>query len=189
MRNALDFGLGVAHGVKRFFGAGEVAIGGHAAATRLTEVNVTGQLADDQDVQARDQLGLEAGGTDQLLVADGGAEVGKQSQVLAQAQNGLLGTQRAVELVVFPVAHGTEQHRVGFLGQFEGGFGQGMAVCVVGGPADQGGLHLELQVEGVEDLDGLFDDFGADAVTGENCDFHVVGRACRRPPLRPISAD
>jgi len=57
------------------------------------------------------------------------------------------------------------------------------------GAADQGGFHLELQVEGFEDLDGLLNDFGADAITGENCDFHDVGRACRRPPLRPISAD
>ena len=38
--------------------------------------------------------------------------------------------------------------------------------------ADQGLLEFEIQVQGLEHLDRLGDDFGADAVTGENCDFH-----------------
>jgi hypothetical protein len=102
-----------------------VAVGGHAAAARLAEVDVAGQLADDEDVQAGHQLGLEAGGAHELLVADGRAEVGEQAQVLAQAQDGLLGAQRAVELVVLPVAHGAEQHGVGRLGQFSVDSGSG----------------------------------------------------------------
>ena len=109
--DALDLGTGVAHGVEGFLGAGEVAIGGHAAAARLAEVDVAGQLADDEDVEARDQFGLEAGGVGQFLVADGGTEVGEQAQGLAQAENGLLGAQRAVQRVVLPVAHGAEQER------------------------------------------------------------------------------
>ena len=120
-----------------------------------------------------DQFRLQAGGADQLLVADRRAEVGEQAQVLAQAQDGLLGAQRALQLVVLPVADGAEQHGVGFLGQLERGIGQRMAVGLVGGAADQGGFHLELQVEDVEDLDGLGDDLGADAVARQNCDFHV----------------
>jgi hypothetical protein len=47
-----------------------------------------------------------------------------------------------------------------------------VAVGLVGGAADQGGLHLELQVQHLQHLDGLGHDFGADAVTGQNCDFH-----------------
>jgi hypothetical protein len=109
-----------------------------AAAPWLTEVHVAGQLPDDEDVQAGDQLGLEAGGVGQLLVADGGAEVGKQAHVLAQAQDGLLRAQRAVELVVLPVAHGTKQHGIGFHGQFQGVLRQRVPVCVVGGTADLG---------------------------------------------------
>lgn len=84
----------------------------------------------------------------------------------------LFGAQGPVELVVFPVAHGAEQNGVGFLGELEGGLGQRVAVGLVGGAADQGGFHLELQVECVEDLDGLGHDFGTDAVTRQNCDFH-----------------
>ena len=109
-----------------------------------------------------------------MLVADRRAEVGEQAEVLAQAQDGLLGAQRALELVVLPVADGAEQHGVGFLGQLQRGFGQRMAVGFVGGAADQRGFHLELQVERFEHADGLGDDFGADAVTGEDCDFHDV---------------
>ena len=135
MCNALDLGAAVAHGVERFFGTGEVAIGGDAAAAGLAEVNVAGQFTDDENIQAGNQLGLEAGGAHQLLVANGRAEVGKQAEVFAQAQNGLLGAELALELVVLPVAYGAEQHSVGFLGQFEGGFGQGVAVGIVGDAA------------------------------------------------------
>jgi hypothetical protein len=145
-----------------------------AAAARLAEVDVAGQLANDQDVQPRDQFGLQARRVDQLLVADRRAEVGEQAQVLAQAQDGLLGAQRPVELVVLPVADGAEQHRVGFLGELERRFGQRMAVRLVGRAADQRRFHLELQVEHVEHLDGFRHDFGADAVTRENCDFHKL---------------
>ncbi len=77
----------------------------------------------------------------QLLVADGRAEVGEQAQVLAQAQDGLLGAQRALELVVLPVADGAEQDGVGLLGQLERGFGQRMAVRLVGGAADRRGFQ------------------------------------------------
>ena len=108
----------------------------------------------------------------ELLVADGGAEIGKQAQVLAQAQDGLLWAQRAVELVVLPVAHGAEQDGVGLLGEIQRGFGQRVAGRVVGGAAHRGFFHFELEVERFEHLDGFSDDFGADAVTGENCDFH-----------------
>jgi len=107
-----------------------------------------------------------------LRVADGGAEVGKQPQVLAQPQNGLLGPQVALEPVVFPVAHGAEQHRVGLLRQLERGLGQRVAVRGVGGTAHQGLLELERQAQGLQDLERFGDDFGADAVTGEDCDFH-----------------
>ena len=107
-----------------------------------------------------------------MLVANGGAEIGEQAQFLAQTQNGLLGAQRAIELVVLPVADGAEQNGVGFFGELERGGRQGMAVGVVGGAADQGRFHFEGEAECVKHFDGFGDDFGADAVTGQNCDFH-----------------
>ena len=59
VRDALDLGARVAHGVERFLGALEGSIGRLAPPARLAEVDVAGELADDQDVQARDQLGLQ----------------------------------------------------------------------------------------------------------------------------------
>ena len=38
--------------------------------------------------------------------------------------------------------------------------------------AHQGVLHCKGQAQRVQDLDGLRDDFGADAVTREDCEFH-----------------
>ncbi|MNT39607.1 hypothetical protein D3C72_1758690 [compost metagenome] len=107
-----------------------------------------------------------------MLVADGGAEVGKQAQVLAQAQDGLLRAKGAVERVVFPVAHSAKQDGVGFFGELEGGFGQRVAVGVIRHAADQGGLHLEREFQGFQNLDGFRDDFRTNAVTRQNCDFH-----------------
>ena len=84
VRNTLNFWAAVAHGVEGFLGAGEVTVGCRAPPTRLTKIDVTGQFSNNQDVQSGHQLGLEAGGINQLRVANGRAEVGKQSEVLAQ---------------------------------------------------------------------------------------------------------
>src|SRR5207247_1038540 len=65
--DALDLGLRVAHGVEGFFGAGEMAVDRGAAAARLAEVDVAGELADDEDVQPRDELRLQARRMRELL--------------------------------------------------------------------------------------------------------------------------
>jgi hypothetical protein len=49
-----------------------------------------------------------------------------------------------------------------------------MAMCLVGRAADQRSFHFEREVERVEHADGFGHDFGADAVTRENCDFHKL---------------
>jgi hypothetical protein len=41
-----------------------------------------------------------------------------------------------------------------------------VAVGIKGGTTHQGGFHLELKVQSLQDFDGLLDDFGADAITG-----------------------
>ena len=166
MRDALDFWPGIAHGVKGFFGAGEVAVGRHPPAARLAKINVTGEFTDDQNVQPGNQLGLEAGSLHQFFVTNGRAEVGKQAQVFAQAQNGLFRAQRAVQLVVFPVAHSAEQNGIRRFGQLERGLWQRMPKRLVSGPAHQGGFQLELQIQHMEHTHGLRDNFGANAITG-----------------------
>ncbi len=172
MGDSLDLRARIAHRVEGFGLAGEGAVGRHAAAARLAEVDVAGQLANDQDVEARDQLGLQARRMRQLLVADRGAEVGEELQVPAQAEDGLLGAQRTLELVVLPVADRAEQHRVGFLGELQRGLGQRMAVRLVGGAADQRLFRLERQVEHAQHLHRLGDDLDTDAVTRQDCNLH-----------------
>jgi hypothetical protein len=49
-----------------------------------------------------------------------------------------------------------------------------MAVRFIGRAAHQGRFHFEGQLERLEHPDRFGDDFGADAVTWKNCDFHVM---------------
>ena len=48
-----------------------------------------------------------------------------------------------------------------------------MAVRFIGGTADQRSFHLKFKIEHVQNFDGFSDDFGANAITREDCDFHV----------------
>ena len=60
MGDTLDLGLAVTHGVERFFSAGEVPVCCHTTAARLAKVNITREFADDQNIQTRDERGLQA---------------------------------------------------------------------------------------------------------------------------------
>jgi hypothetical protein len=86
---------------------------------RLAEIDIAGQFPDNENVQPRDDFGFERRCIGQLRIENGRAQVGKQAQCLAQPQNGLLGTQGALERIIFPVAHGSEQHCIGSLGQIQ----------------------------------------------------------------------
>ena len=93
--------------------------------------------------------------------------------MLAQAENRLLRTQRAFELVVLPVADGAEQDRVGFLRQRQRRVGQRVALRFVARAANRRFFEFELFAEHVQDLDGFLDDFGTDAVARQHCDLHA----------------
>ena len=96
MADALNLRARVAHSVKALFSTRKWAIGSRAATAWRTKVNVTRQLADDEQVQAGHQLGLEARGSRQLVIANGWTEIGKETQRFAQAQNSLLRAQMAL---------------------------------------------------------------------------------------------
>jgi hypothetical protein len=83
--DAADFRLAVDHGVEADALAVFLA---HAA--RLAEVDVAGQLADDQDVQAGNDLRLQCRGIGQFRVENGRAQVGEQVQILADAEQAAL---------------------------------------------------------------------------------------------------
>ena len=40
------------------------------------------------------------------------------------------------------------------------------------GSADQSAFHFKGEVQHIQDLDGLTDNFRTDAITWQNCDFH-----------------
>ena len=44
----------------------------------------------------------------------------------------------------------------------------------VSGAAHQGFFHFKFQVEDVQNLDGFCNDFGTNAVTRQNCNFHGI---------------
>ena len=94
--------------------------------------------------------------------------------MLAQPEDRLLRTQRALQRVVLPVAHGAEQDRVGFLGQLQRGLGQRVAGGLVAGAADRRLFEFELLVEGVQHLHRFGDDLLADAVARQHCNLHAI---------------
>src|SRR5690606_26549156 len=96
--------------------------------------------------------------------------------MFAQSQNGLLGSEWPVELVVFPVAHSTEQDGVCLGGELERAVGKRVTMSIVRSAAHRSFFHLELQVEIFQNLDSFSDDFCTDAITGKNCNFHDRNR-------------
>ena len=137
----------------------------------LAEIGAARQFAQDEDVEALDVLALERGGLRQRRVADGGAQVGEQVEVLAQAQQAGLGADLVGHLVPFGPADGAEDDGVGGLRLGQRLVRQRHAVLVDGGAADQAGLGLELRLallveEGNQPLD-LGHHLRADAVAGK----------------------
>ena len=104
-------------------------------------------------------------------IADGGAQVGEQVEVLAQPQQAGLGAHLVGHLVPLRPADGAEHDGVGGFG-----LGQRLAVerhaeLVDGGAADEAGLglelHLALLVEEGDDALHLGHHLGPDAVAGQ----------------------
>ncbi len=90
---------------------------------RLAEIHAAGQLAQDHDVEALDQLALERGGIRQRRIGHRGAQVGIEAEVLAQAQQAGFRAHLVGHLVPLRAADGTEDHRVRRLGLGHGCIG------------------------------------------------------------------
>ena len=86
---------------------------------RLAEVDVAGELAHDQEVEAGDDLRLERRRGGELRIEQRRPQVGEQRQRLADAQQALLGTQLARQRVVLRTADRAQQDRVGRLRERE----------------------------------------------------------------------
>ena len=145
---------------------------------RLAEIDAAGQLAQDDDVEALDQLALERRGIGQRRIGHGRAQVGVEREILAQPQQARLRPHVIGHLVPLRPADRAEDHGVGGMRLRHGGVGDRDLVGVVAAAADQPLLGLErAHAVGVHPGDQLFHlghDFGADAVAGEKQE--LVGR-------------
>ena len=165
----------------------------------LAEVDAAGQLADDQEIGAGDDLRLERGGVRQHGVQLRGAQVGVQAQLLAQAQQRALRAHVVGQAVPLGAAHGAEENRVARLRELERLLGKRPAGLVDGGAARVGRAELEgvavLRGDLFEDLHGLRHDLGPDPVAGQDCDarLHVFSSPAWRayantPPALMMSS-
>ena len=169
MGDAADLRLGIAHGVEALALAGV----GRSDAARLAEVDVAGQLAQDQEVEAGDDLGPQGRGAGKLGVDRGRTEVREEPELLAQPQERLFRALRPGQLFVLRPADSAEQDRAGAPGERERCLRQRVAGGVVGRAADRRLGELEREtVAGkcAQHPHRLRDDLGADAVAGENRD-------------------
>ena len=140
--DALDLGARVAHGVEGFLGAGEGAVGRGAAAARLAEVDVAGELADDQDVEPGDEFGLQARGVGQLRRSrspGGSWRTGRAS--CAGRGSPARGATGASSLSYFQSPTAPNSTASAALASLSVASRQRMAVRLVGRAADQGRLR------------------------------------------------
>ena len=166
-RDAPDLGLAIAHGVEALAHAIELSY-----SLRLAEVDVSGELAHDEDVEPGDHLRLERRRRGELRMHARRAQVGEQPERLAQPKNRLLGALGALKLVVARVAHRAEQHRTGLLGNTQCGCGKRVARGLVACAPDRRSFHLQRQLERLQHPHSLRNDLRPDAVTGQNGDLH-----------------
>ena len=150
MRDAFDLGARVAHGVEGFVAALESAVGRLAAPARLAEIDVAGQLANDQQIEAGDQLGLQARRMRQLGIADRRTQVGEQPELLAQARIACSGRRARSSWSYFQSPTAPNSTASAAWASCKRRFGQRMAVRFVGRAADRRGLDLQRQVERAE---------------------------------------
>lgn len=119
------------------------------------------------------------GSVRQLFKDHSGTDVGKQAQLLADAQQSALGTLAAGEIVPLGAADRAQQDGVGILAHVDGLLGQAAASSVDGAAAGQNGGAVEsvaeLVAHLVHNIDCLGDDIGADAVAGNDRNFIIHG--------------
>ena len=172
MHDAANLALGVAHRVKAFALALERPVFGGADAARLAKINIAGQFAQNQNIEASHHFRLQGRGIDQFRKHDRGPQIGKQTQMLAQTQHRLLRAFGARQGVVLPAADRAKQNRVGIFGQFQGGLGQRVTERIVSCAANRRFFQRHRQAEGFEDTHRLNGDFFSDAVSRQHCDVH-----------------
>jgi len=172
--DAADFVFRVDHGVDA--GAPAALVFGHAA--RTAEIDVAGQLPQNQNVDALHQILFEGGGVRQFVKDQYGPQVGVKPQLFAQAQKRALGPDAVVQAFPFRSAHRAQQHGVALQGKHQAFVGKGGAARVIGASADQSLRQRQGDAAAVgdepQDFQGFPDDFRTDSISGENGDLQIL---------------
>jgi len=116
--------------------AAALAVGQGLDAARLAEIDTSGELTDDHEVQALDDVALQAGGVGQRAETDGRAQVGEHPHAGAQAQQTCFRPLVAGHVGPLGAAHRTHQHRLGRLGGRQGLVAERDAELVIAAPAE-----------------------------------------------------
>lgn len=170
MRDATHLALAVRHDVVSL----ALAVGG-GAHPLFAEIDIAVEFAHDHQVDRARHLGPQRAVRFQPRKYLGRTQIGEQAQLLAHAQHCLFGAQMPLQPVACRIAHRTEQDRIAFPHQRQRLGRQRMAMYAPGGCAHQPVMQFHLrQIERAQHAHRLGHDFGADAVTGKNGNFHGV---------------
>ncbi len=172
-----------AHDALDLVGVILLGVVGHIANTiALAEVDAARELADDEHVDASDDVGLHRRAVDERVEDLHGAQVRIRAESLPQAEKSLLGADPlGIGGVPLGTADGAQEHRVGLLTHRERFLGKRASRGVDGRAAHQSFLVGEcvsaLRSNGVQDLLRLRGDLGTDAVARQNGDV-ILRHAC-----------
>ena len=184
MGNAAHLAFGIGHHVPPL----TLTIG-QRADTLLAEIDVTVELAHDQQVNRAGHFRAQRG----MILKSGEnpcrAQVGEQPQFLAQPENRLFGPQVPLQPVAFEITDRAEQDGIGGMGGRERLRRQRVAMLAPGRTADIAFEQFEPgQVQGLEHPNRFPCDFRSDAVPGEYCNLHLVPDLFRPAPSGCVPA-
>ena len=140
----------------------------------IAKVDAADELAHDDEVDALDEFRLQRRVLDERIGHLDWAQVGIEAEVLAQAEDGLLGAQGRVDIVPLVAADSTEENAVRRLTRLDRILRQRRAELVVGRAAGiligVGKPKAELLVDLLEDFYRRIRDFLADTIARYHCD-------------------
>ena len=87
----------------------------------FTKIHTARELAHNEDIEALDQLLLEAGAFCQSRIANGGTQIGKQAEIFAQAQQASFWAGVIGHSIPLWSANRAKNHRISFFCQLHGG--------------------------------------------------------------------
>ena len=139
----------------------------------IAKVDAADELAHDDEVDALDEFRLQRRVLDERIGHLDRAQVSIETEVLAQAEDGLLGAQGRVDIVPLVAADSTEENAVRRLARLDRILRQRRAELVVGRAAGifvgVGKAQAEFRIDFLEHFHGRIRDFFANTVARYHC--------------------